>query len=150
MSIKWPNDILCGNHKLAGILCESAGDCRYVGIGLNCGQRHFDDSFSTKPTSLAIETGQSPDRNSLVELILVSMDTRIRRPGNWAAELNALLAWKGSPVCFVPGHDATTAAIHGRLAGIDDAGGLILETKGGYCTYVSGELKLVIDAGTKA
>lgn len=35
VSIKWPNDIVVGGRKLAGILIEQTGDCALVGIGVN-------------------------------------------------------------------------------------------------------------------
>ena len=42
-SLKWPNDLLAGEAKLAGILAEAAGDAVVVGIGLN---------VSTEPAEL--------------------------------------------------------------------------------------------------
>jgi BirA family transcriptional regulator, biotin operon repressor / biotin---[acetyl-CoA-carboxylase] ligase len=33
--LKWPNDVLTGHAKLAGILAEAAGDAVVVGVGLN-------------------------------------------------------------------------------------------------------------------
>jgi BirA family biotin operon repressor/biotin-[acetyl-CoA-carboxylase] ligase len=41
--LKWPNDVLAGEAKLAGILAEAAGDAVVVGIGLN---------VSTEPAEL--------------------------------------------------------------------------------------------------
>ena len=41
--LKWPNDVLAGDAKLAGILAEAAGDAVVVGIGLN---------VSTEPAEL--------------------------------------------------------------------------------------------------
>src|SRR5215831_9273814 len=41
--LKWPNDVLAGDAKLAGILAEAAGDAIVVGIGLN---------VSTEPAEL--------------------------------------------------------------------------------------------------
>lgn len=45
-SIKWPNDILCADQKVAGILVENIWqgqrwDVAVVGIGLNLNQQHF-------------------------------------------------------------------------------------------------------------
>ena len=42
--LKWPNDVLAGEAKLAGILAEAAGDAIVVGIGLN---------VSTEPAELS-------------------------------------------------------------------------------------------------
>ncbi len=35
LSLKWPNDVLAGTAKLAGILLERQGDCVVIGIGIN-------------------------------------------------------------------------------------------------------------------
>ncbi len=35
--LKWPNDVLSGDGKLGGILCELVGDAAVVGLGLNLG-----------------------------------------------------------------------------------------------------------------
>ena len=35
IELKWPNDLLHGGRKLAGILCERVGGADLVGIGLN-------------------------------------------------------------------------------------------------------------------
>jgi len=43
VTLKWPNDLLCGPAKLAGILAEAAGDAVVIGIGLN---------VSTEPAEL--------------------------------------------------------------------------------------------------
>jgi len=35
-SLKWPNDVLVNNRKLAGVLCETVGEgCGVVGVGIN-------------------------------------------------------------------------------------------------------------------
>ena len=58
---KWPNDILIGGKKVAGILIEnSIGGTKInnsiIGIGLNVNQKYFDPSL-THATSLVSETG---------------------------------------------------------------------------------------------
>jgi len=59
--IKWPNDILIGRKKVAGILIENSIGRKkinnsIIGIGLNVNQKYFDPSL-THATSLALETG---------------------------------------------------------------------------------------------
>jgi len=51
-SLKWPNDVLVGGKKLAGILCERNGDNVIVGIGLNVGQTDFAPEIAARATSL--------------------------------------------------------------------------------------------------
>jgi BirA family biotin operon repressor/biotin-[acetyl-CoA-carboxylase] ligase len=59
--IKWPNDILVRERKIAGILIENSLSNRYlltsvIGIGLNVNQKDFPSSLLS-PTSVLIETG---------------------------------------------------------------------------------------------
>lgn len=53
--IKWPNDVLVGGRKIAGILCERQGDCVIAGIGVNVGQTAFAPEIAARATSLACE-----------------------------------------------------------------------------------------------
>jgi BirA family biotin operon repressor/biotin-[acetyl-CoA-carboxylase] ligase len=79
--IKWPNDVLIENRKVCGILTESrtirGQVCFVIGIGINVNQsREFFGSLDleTPATSLALETGQELDRNTLAALLLNSLD----------------------------------------------------------------------------
>ena len=51
--LKWPNDVLAGGKKIAGILCERQGDNVIAGIGVNVGQTEFDKEIADRATSLA-------------------------------------------------------------------------------------------------
>ena len=52
--LKWPNDVLVGGKKIAGILCERNGDNVIVGIGVNVKQTVFPPEIADRATSLAI------------------------------------------------------------------------------------------------
>ena len=73
VKIKWPNDIICGTQKLAGVLIETAisGDkikLAYLGIGLNVNQQIFPKELHA--TSLAQETHEHFDiANLLFDLL---------------------------------------------------------------------------------
>ncbi|MFH2115999.1 MAG: hypothetical protein ABIJ86_15970, partial [Spirochaetota bacterium] len=95
LAIKWPNDVLCGNRKLAGILCEASEGTMYVGIGVNCSQDSFTGVYHTRPTSILMETGLVPDRYLLLTLILEELMTLLSRRTGWLEDLEHLLAWKG-------------------------------------------------------
>ena len=63
--IKWPNDILSRQGKVAGILlehCIAGGRIKHtiVGIGLNVNQLEFPD-FTVPATSLRRESGKLSD-----------------------------------------------------------------------------------------
>ena len=75
--IKWPNDLLCGEHKVCGILTELSAEIEeinylVVGIGINVNQQKQDFSPEIKDTaiSLALATGRSWQRAELLRKIL--------------------------------------------------------------------------------
>jgi BirA family biotin operon repressor/biotin-[acetyl-CoA-carboxylase] ligase len=71
-AIKFPNDVLLGGRKVAGILAE-AGDGRVVlGIGVNANQtgEQLPPDTETEPTSLRLELGEPVDRAALLAAIL--------------------------------------------------------------------------------
>ena len=63
ISVKWPNDVLCGRKKIAGILCETKNSGIVIGIGMNINMdRETAAGISRSATSLFIETGHlQPD-----------------------------------------------------------------------------------------
>ena len=144
IAIKWPNDLLCGPRKLAGILCETNDSTIYIGMGVNCSQDAFSGEYRTEPTSILMETGQAPDRSRLLALILDELHTLVSRHDDWLMELDHLLAWKGKKVEFRQGL-ATGQPHRGTLLGLGEDGGLLLETGDTTYHFHSGELSLVID-----
>lgn len=71
--IKWPNDILLGGRKLAGVLCEGtvvAGrpPCVVAGIGINVSQHpgEWPQELEGVATSLSIATGRACPRSEVV------------------------------------------------------------------------------------
>ncbi|GGV41752.1 biotin--[acetyl-CoA-carboxylase] ligase [Actinomadura cremea] len=80
--LKWPNDLLVGERKLAGILVERIEDGLVVGVGLNVGLREEELPVPTA-TSLAIEGAPLSDRAPLLRAIL-------REYGTWYREWTAL------------------------------------------------------------
>lgn len=57
LGIKWPNDCVCGDKKIAGILTESSylcGEISYivVGCGINCNENNFECDLENKAASL--------------------------------------------------------------------------------------------------
>lgn len=56
-AIKWPNDILIGGKKVAGILCERNGDKVIAGIGINVKQQDFPEGLKKRAISLGAVPG---------------------------------------------------------------------------------------------
>lgn len=77
LSIKWPNDILVANKKIAGILIENSikGDLinnSIVGIGLNINQIEFSD-MEREPTSLKLLLKENLDIMQVLNSLLVEL-----------------------------------------------------------------------------
>ena len=82
--IKWPNDVVIGPRKCAGILCELFTDfrgrlCAVAGIGVNIGQRGFSPSLRDKATSLYIACGREIGRRALLCAFLLHMEQTLAR-----------------------------------------------------------------------
>lgn len=78
--IKWPNDIMLNDKKVAGILLESKKEADrnicIIGVGINCHQKKesFPVELQTSATSIDIENHSISDRILLAKRLLVSMD----------------------------------------------------------------------------
>lgn len=78
LTIKWPNDIVFNNNKMAGILIENfikqnRLEWTIVGIGLNVNQKVFDAQGAT---SLSVECAQLFDREELLHLLMQHLEKR--------------------------------------------------------------------------
>jgi BirA family transcriptional regulator, biotin operon repressor / biotin---[acetyl-CoA-carboxylase] ligase len=80
-SVKWPNDLLIGERKVGGILCESGTVPRYgpfqvIGIGINVnGNRDgFPHEIRHAATTIFHETGRVVDRNRLLSQLLFELE----------------------------------------------------------------------------
>lgn len=82
LSLKWPNDVLAGGRKLAGILCERHGDMVIAGIGVNVRQTAFAPEISHRATSLAL-LGSAADPVCARDAVLASLDAHYAR---WCRE----------------------------------------------------------------
>ncbi len=82
-TIKWPNDILIGGRKVAGILLETRSDpgrIRYavVGIGVNVDLEsgEFPEDLRGRATSLARESGRPISRPALAARLIEALERR--------------------------------------------------------------------------
>ena len=79
--IRWPNDLVVGDRKLAGILIETrdlepAAPLFVLGVGVNThrDRNAFPPRLRGIATSISAETGKSTDRTSLLAGVLESLD----------------------------------------------------------------------------
>ena len=76
--LKFPNDLLLGGRKVAGILAEAREGRVVAGIGVNVniGEAELPAEVETAATSLLVETGREIDRADLLVELLVRLETR--------------------------------------------------------------------------
>ncbi len=73
--LKWPNDLLVGERKLAGILAERVEDAVIVGVGLNVSLR-ADELPVPSATSLLLEGAAVVDREIVLRAVLRELALR--------------------------------------------------------------------------
>ena len=145
--LKWPNDVLVGHQKIAGILLELVGDpadvCHVVlGIGINVNMQ-ANEQVDQQWTSIRREAGAAVDRNRLVALLGQQLQhelARHRRYGFAAfqEEWEQAHLWQGRAVSLVAG----AHRIDGIVLGVDGQGGLRLDIDGVEKSFSGGELSL--------
>lgn len=77
--LKWPNDLLVGERKLAGILAQADGDAVVIGIGLNVSWAGPPDA-ALGGTALADWVDPPPDRRALLLALLGAFERRLGSP----------------------------------------------------------------------
>ncbi|WP_027857460.1 bifunctional biotin--[acetyl-CoA-carboxylase] ligase/biotin operon repressor BirA [Marinobacterium jannaschii] len=149
VGLKWPNDLLFGNAKLAGILLEMTGDasgeCQVIiGIGLNVAMQPEQAEAIDQPwTDLQSIKGGTVSRNELLAAVLnelVPMLDRFKQFGfePFAEEWMAANAFQSLPVELQLGDQL----IQGVCRGVNGSGALLLEREGETKAYHGGEISV--------
>ncbi|MCS7338018.1 MAG: biotin--[acetyl-CoA-carboxylase] ligase [Verrucomicrobiae bacterium] len=144
--IKWPNDILLGGKKLAGVLTELSAELdrtKYVilgvGIDVNVGAKEFPAELRRIATSLRIETGQVIDRPELAVRVLREFDADYTKvcSGDFAA-----VAEEWERRCTTLGRHVAirigTRLVRGRAESLAPDGALLLRTQHGHIERIVG------------
>jgi BirA family biotin operon repressor/biotin-[acetyl-CoA-carboxylase] ligase len=145
LACKWPNDVLAGGRKIAGILLESEmGDndsvaFLVVGVGVNLVSAPPDAEF--RATSVVGEGCPPPTPEAALEAFARHFDAWVWR---WRAEGFGPVrdAWRARAVAF--GEQVRvrldSATLHGKFIDIDQQGILLLETEGGLQRISAGDV----------
>ena len=130
--LKWPNDLLLGQAKLAGILLERSGDRIVAGFGVNLAEAPAIEGRATASLDRVITP------QAFVPILAASMARLI---GLWRASDPASFgrAWlaRAHPVgTALSVHDGTGKRLAGHFAGLDPDGSLRLRVDGGAIEIV--------------
>ena len=148
-ALKWPNDVLVGNRKLAGILLEMSGDAEgpchvVIGIGVNVVMPASEALSIEQPwTDLSSLLGDAPPRSLVVATMLNHLFPALDvfASEGFAAfrdSWTARDAYHGKPVSLALGDQL----VLGRARGVNDSGAIIIEHEGGMGAYNGGEISV--------
>jgi BirA family biotin operon repressor/biotin-[acetyl-CoA-carboxylase] ligase len=138
-TIKWPNDILLRNRKVAGLLNEIHSEMDRihfvvlgVGVNLNMDEKMFSKEIRGLATSLKREMGQSISRKAFLQTLLEELEMWYEAFLREGAS-PVLKAWRekakiqGRPVKVI----SFGEVLVGTAIDVDSDGALVLETKEG-------------------
>ncbi len=149
LKIKWPNDVLWQNKKLAGILLEMQGEANgpgavVIGIGVNVRMSDVTGRGIDQPwTDLYTSGGKSISRNELAANIIEQVILAIQMFEKHGLS-EFIDSWSerdllnGQPVEI----NQSSGKISGIARGIDDTGALRVESEGIVKSYMAGEASL--------
>lgn len=134
--LKWPNDVLLNDRKVAGVLVEAHGRDALVGVGLNVNIETFPPGLVGVATSLRIETGQVWN----LEVVEEAVRNRLSdlQSARWPSVLQRWRRFDQTAgrryLAVVGGAEIASTAV-----GVSDSGALLVRTP-------SGEVQAVISA----
>ena len=146
--IKWPNDIIVENKKIAGILIQSTlnsnGIDRIItGIGINVNQKRFSIDLA-HAVSFASLTHQDFVLDKITHQVLYNLNLYLQmvKEKQWQT-INTeyhecLFLWKQKVSFEFQGH-----TLSGILEGVDDDGALLISHSDGEAKYLNGQIKLI-------
>jgi BirA family biotin operon repressor/biotin-[acetyl-CoA-carboxylase] ligase len=137
--IKWPNDILLRDRKVAGLLNEIHSEIDRIhfvilgiGVNLNIDEKAFSKEIQAVATSMKIEMGQAISRKAFLRSLMQGLE---RWYSIFLEEGNAVIlkAWRDR--AQIKGRRVKVTSFGETLAGtaidVDSDGALILETEDG-------------------
>jgi BirA family biotin operon repressor/biotin-[acetyl-CoA-carboxylase] ligase len=155
--LKWPNDVLVGDRKIAGILADSVPDGRglVLGVGVNVnitGPALEALRFPQPPTSMAVERERLFDVDLVFRRLLVSLEKQLD------------LAWQGGPALVSRRWNEAddfkgrrvvlkteTGAVEGTYEGMAEDGRLVLaDPAGARKHFWTGDVTLLRPAAPAA
>ncbi|MCW3475209.1 biotin--[acetyl-CoA-carboxylase] ligase [Rhodovastum sp. RN2-1] len=146
LTLKWPNDVLLGGRKLAGILLDSSADPQgalawlVIGIGLNLAAA---PQVPGRAVACIADVASAPRPEDAARALLARLDhwRRVHRQAGFAPVRAAWLA-RSLPVGAAMALRLGERDIGGSFAGLAEDGSLLLQTGGHVHAFAAGEVRL--------
>jgi BirA family transcriptional regulator, biotin operon repressor / biotin---[acetyl-CoA-carboxylase] ligase len=139
VDLKWPNDLVVGDRKLAGLLAETdvaadgAVQAVVVGLGCNVDWPSIPAELEGIATACNLEVGHPVDRAVVLEAFLDKLSSRLGELDRVPADYRGALGTIGRQVRV----DLGDRKIEGAATDLDEAGRLIVRTAAGTQTAVA-------------
>jgi BirA family transcriptional regulator, biotin operon repressor / biotin---[acetyl-CoA-carboxylase] ligase len=142
LKVKWPNDLLVGPAKLAGILVEGESDPVFtvaIGIGVNCATHPSDVAY---PATDLASNGVLVTPDALMSQLAMTMRQRLAQwnGGQDFAAIRADWLKRAAGLGEVLRVRLPARELAGRFQGLDEAGRLLLAQDNGVTTITAGEV----------
>ena len=132
--LRWPNDVMLGGKKVAGILVQLSGAIAIAGIGINLHHTAFPADLEAIATSLKTHTGNEADAAGILIALLREVD---RYTSESPEDILRLFTHASS---YASGRrvrvDQPEGPIEGTTAGLDASGFLIVRKDDGTDTLI--------------
>ena len=145
--LKWPNDLVVADRKLAGLLTESTGGADpavVLGLGLNVGAGAYPPDLPEPATSCEEEAGRTVDRAEVLVRLLSALEARystVLATGGRKATLDAYRADSATLGRRVRVELTGGEALEGEAAGVADDGRLVVVDAAGEHLVSVGDVK---------
>jgi BirA family biotin operon repressor/biotin-[acetyl-CoA-carboxylase] ligase len=146
VQLKWPNDLLYGGRKLAGLLCERVDKVDLIGLGLNVNLNPSDapPALADRLTSLSKISGQAFDMAEALIVVAQHLRLLLSRAAEQPfsqilREYDSHHALIGRKVS-VHVHD-DQPLITGKVEGLDDMGRLLVRGRTELHHVIAGQVR---------
>jgi BirA family biotin operon repressor/biotin-[acetyl-CoA-carboxylase] ligase len=131
--LRWPNDVMIGNRKAAGILTQRVESAAIAGIGVNVNHTRFPAELADEATSLRIESGHEQSREQLLIALLPAVERYVEMLCDRGP--SAILDLFSRRSSYATGKRVTVqqgeSVLQGTTAGLNEAGFLVVRKDDG-------------------
>ena len=140
--LKWPNDVLCGDRKLAGILTEAKtrGEETHVAVGIGVNVRGPVEDFGESATTAEAEAASAPSPVRVFEEICRGCDRWLEAPEDARIVERWLARSRHAPGAEIRISPEGAEPVVGAFAGLTEEGYLRLRSNGSDLVVTTGEL----------